>query len=29
MYNFFYENKVDENKRHPDLFHMPEEELKK
>ncbi|XP_061184879.1 centrosomal AT-AC splicing factor-like [Saccostrea echinata] len=29
MYNFFYENKVDESKRHPDLFHMPEEDLKK
>lgn len=29
MYNFFYENKVDESKRHPDLFHMKEEDLKK
>ncbi|XP_062610983.1 centrosomal AT-AC splicing factor-like [Saccostrea cucullata] len=29
MYNFFYENKVDESKRHPDLFHLSEEDLKK
>lgn len=29
MYNFFYENKVDEIKRYLDLFYMLEEELKK